>query len=175
MELRNRALPIVAGANGTDGQLARMARAVAPEERATNGGQARQQHFEAKVIPFLGFLARLPPGPFQCRSGGSGRRTRTRHDRCGRASDLTAGCPAPAQRPPPKTMPECKGSHSFPVQFEWRSRPQPFRGFNPRWATGGEGDLSRGVPVYPLVDGAMWSATNRTRPPAPLGNTSTPR
>jgi hypothetical protein len=42
MELRNRALPIGASANGTDRQRAAMTRAVALEQCATDGGQVRQ-------------------------------------------------------------------------------------------------------------------------------------
>ena len=81
MELRNRALPIGASANGTDQQRAAMVLAVALEECATNGGQVRQQHFEAEIIPPLGFASRLLPGPCLRRSGGRGLRTGTRRDR----------------------------------------------------------------------------------------------
>ena len=65
MELRNRARPIIAGANGTDRQPAAMVLAVALEERATDGGQARQQHMEVVIIQPLGLVPRLPPRPIR--------------------------------------------------------------------------------------------------------------
>ena len=97
VELGNWACPIGASADGTDRQSAGMVGAVALEERATDVGQAWQQHFEAVIIQLLGLASRLLPGPLQWRSDGRGRRTRTRRDGGDRAMEWATGGPAPAQ------------------------------------------------------------------------------
>ena len=96
MELRNRARPIVARANGTDRQRAAMVRAVALDERATNVGQARHQHFEAVIIPPLGLVVASPAAAIPVLERRPGAGIANAADWCGRAIDLTDGRPAPA-------------------------------------------------------------------------------
>jgi hypothetical protein len=88
-----------------------MIRAIAVEERATNFGQARQQHLDAFLIQRLSLASRLLPGPLQCSGCGRERSTRTWLDVCGRGIELTNRRPAPAQSSQPKIMPGCKVSH----------------------------------------------------------------